>query len=200
MRANQRYLEIFAGQQNWAETDSPPDLLSCHCCSRPLIYGVIAVTDHWYTIDFPLIYHWYVIFTGYSPLAPPSQSPPSLSNLLHSKQVMTQVANAPSPTASLSSLTGPAALSGQNKKYRPPHKTDKFTPKPIPPELGNLKTYSKYPSQQSSTAPSPWIVLYFSLICFNCFRLIFFTLQLTKQVGESLSLNVHSALTMNLNF
>ena len=89
------------------------------------------------------------MFAGYSPLAPPSQSPPSLSNLLHSKQVMTQVANAPSPTStaslsSLSSLTGAAAISGQNKKYRPPHKTDKFTPKPIPPELGNLKTYSKY--------------------------------------------------------
>jgi len=89
--------------------------------------------------NFQLIYP-----AGYSPLAAPSQSPPTLSNLLHSKQVITQVANtsSPSSTASLSSLTGPAAISGQNKKYRPPHKTEKFTPKPIPPELGNLKTYS----------------------------------------------------------
>ena len=81
------------------------------------------------------------MFAGYSPLAPPSQSPPTLSNLLHSKQVITQVA-----ATSSSPSTGPAAVavSGQNKKYRPPHKTDKFTPKPIPPELGNLKTYSKY--------------------------------------------------------
>jgi len=76
---------------------------------------------------------------GYSPLAPPSQSPPNLSSLLHNKQVITQVA-----ATSSSPSTGPAAVavSGQNKKYRPPHKTDKFTPKPIPPELGNLKTYS----------------------------------------------------------
>ena len=84
-----------------------------------------------------------MVFAGYSPLAPPSQSPPNLSSLLHNKQVITQVA-----ATSSSPSTGPAAVavSGQNKKYRPPHKTDKFTPKPIPPELGNLKTYSEYSS------------------------------------------------------
>ena len=57
-----------------------------------------------------------------------------------------------SVSSSVPSLPAPAALStlssgvspAQNKKYRPPHKTEKFTPKPIPPELGNLKTYSKY--------------------------------------------------------
>ena len=190
MRTNQKYLDANISlpcHQNWPENISP--LICCHCsrASKPLSILICQCV------------------AGYSPLAPPSQSPPSLSSLLHSKQVMTQVANTPSPTstASLSSLTGAAAISGQNKKYRPPHKTDKFTPKPIPPELGNLKTYSKFSSEQSSRAPdqgppSPWIVT-FSLICFNCFRLIFSALQLTKQLGELLSLNVHSALTMNLN-
>merc|ERR1719245_313836 len=55
-----------------------------------------------------------------------------------------------SVSSSVPSLPAPAALStlssgvspAQNKKYRPPHKSEKFTPKPIPPELGNLKTYS----------------------------------------------------------
>ena len=29
------------------------------------------------------------------------------------------------------------------KKFRPPQKSSKYIPKPIPLELGNLKTYSK---------------------------------------------------------
>lgn len=77
---------------------------------------------------------------GYSPLAPPSQSPPNLSSLLHSKQVISQVAASSSPSS-----TGPlvpGVSPSQSKKYRPPHKTEKFTPKPIPPELGHLETYS----------------------------------------------------------
>ena len=88
------------------------------------------------------------MFAGYSPLAPPSQSPPNLSSLLHNKQVLTQVA----ATTSSPPSTAAAAVSAQNKKYRPPHKTDKFTPKPIPPELGNLKTYSKYSYSNSTIA------------------------------------------------
>ena len=94
------------------------------------------------------------MFAGYSPLAPPSQSPPNLSSLLHNKQVITQVATTSSPP-STAGLTGAASVSAQNKKYRPPHKTDKFTPKPIPPELGNLKTYSKYSRQLQTTILPP---------------------------------------------
>ena len=46
-----------------------------------------------------------MVFAGYSPLAPPSQSPPNLSSLLHNKQVITQVA-----ATSSSPSTGPAAV------------------------------------------------------------------------------------------
>ena len=97
------------------------------------------------------------IFSGYNGLGQPSQSPPvaSLSNVLgqHTKQVMTGAVGAStSPVSAVSALpagvipAGAAVTAGpsqHNKKYRPPHKTEKFTPKPIPPELGNLKTYSK---------------------------------------------------------
>ena len=41
-----------------------------------------------------------------------------------------------------------AAAAAQTKKFRPPlktgNKTNKYIPKPIPQELGNLKTYSKF--------------------------------------------------------
>jgi len=95
----------------------------------------------------------YPAAAGYSSLAPPSQSPPvaSLSNVLQAgtKQVMTAplAANTSSPVSvsAVSALPGVVPGPGpsqHNKKYRPPHKTEKFTPKPIPPELGNLKTYS----------------------------------------------------------
>ena len=49
-----------------------------------------------------------------------------------------------SAAAAAGAAAGPSQLvPHREKKYRPPHKTDKFTPKPIPPELGNLKTYSE---------------------------------------------------------
>jgi len=90
---------------------------------------------------------------GYSPLAPPSQSPTVPSLLHQGPKVMSSSSPASAPAlSSLSSLSSMASVPGvmaaagpsqaPNKKYRPPHKTDKFTPKPIPPELGNLKTYS----------------------------------------------------------
>jgi hypothetical protein len=45
-------------------------------------------------------------------------------------------------------VTDPAAASQQAKKFRLPMKTvsksQKYIPKPIPQELGNLKTYSKF--------------------------------------------------------
>ena len=99
----------------------------------------------------------YSLFAGYSPLAPPSQSPPVPSLLHQGPKVMSSSSPASAPTlsslASLSSLSSMTSVPGMmtaagpsqalNKKYRPPHKTDKFTPKPIPPELGNLKTYSE---------------------------------------------------------
>jgi len=94
---------------------------------------------------------------GYSGLAPPSQSS-QVSMLHHPKQLLSVsgggVSSGGGPVTSVSSsvpsMAAPASLStlssgvspAQNKKYRPPHKTEKFTPKPIPPELGNLKTYS----------------------------------------------------------
>lgn len=92
---------------------------------------------------------------GYSGLAPPSQSPPV--SMLHGKQVMTTGAVSGTgsgpvniPVTGVTGVTGVPGVTGpagvvsaqHNKKYRPPHKTEKFTPKPIPPELGNLKTYS----------------------------------------------------------
>ena len=96
----------------------------------------------------------YSLFAGYSPLAPPSQSPPVPSLLHQGPKVMSSSSPASAPAlSSLSSLSSMASVPGvmaaagpsqaPNKKYRPPHKTDKFTPKPIPPELGNLKTYSE---------------------------------------------------------
>ena len=101
--------------------------------------------------------YYYFLFAGYSPLAPPSQSPP-VSSLLHQgPKVMSSSSPGSAPAlsslSSLSSLNSMASVPGvmtaagpsqpPNKKYRPPHKTDKFAPKPIPPELGNLKTYSE---------------------------------------------------------
>ena len=101
----------------------------------------------------------YFLFAGYSPLAPPSQSPPVPSLLHQGPKVMSSSSPASAPAlpslSSLSSLNSMASVPGvmaaagpsqapPNKKYRPPHKTDKFTPKPIPPELGNLKTYSEW--------------------------------------------------------
>ena len=83
----------------------------------------------------------------------------SLSSLVHPKAVMNTAATGAvnSPLAAVNSspssssvvsamggvVPGPGPSQPHNKKYRPPHKTEKFTPKPIPPELGNLKTYSK---------------------------------------------------------
>lgn len=98
-----------------------------------------------------------LLFSGYSGLAPPSQSPPV--SMLHGKQVMTTGAVSGTgsgpvniPVTGVTGVTGVPGVTGpagvvsaqHNKKYRPPHKTEKFTPKPIPPELGNLKTYSKF--------------------------------------------------------
>merc|ERR550539_864026 len=47
------------------------------------------------------------------------------------------------PTAIASSLSQPSAQAApQSKKFRPPQKSQRYIPKPIPLELGNLKTYS----------------------------------------------------------
>lgn len=108
-----------------------------------------------------LIYPAAAAAAGYSSLGQPSQSPPipgvSLSSLVHPKAVMNTAATGAvnSPLAAVNSSPGsssvvsamgagigPGPSGPHNKKYRPPHKTEKFTPKPIPPELGNLKTYS----------------------------------------------------------
>ena len=112
------------------------------------------------------------MFTGYTPLAPPSHSSPNLSSLLHSKQVINPSSATSSPSSSLSLV--PTVTPAQSKKYRPPHKTEKFTPKPIPPELGHLKTYSKYKQRK-------YTLLFVFL--FKCFWLILFQM-LTRQLNE----------------
>ena len=58
-----------------------------------------------------------------------------LPSLLHTQQV---------PTSSTLSTTSTSSQQPQQKKFRPPLKSPKYIPKPIPLELGNLKTYSKY--------------------------------------------------------
>ena len=154
-------------------------------------------------VDFQIDYEaieWCLLFSGYSGLAPPSQSPPV--SMLHGKQVMTS--GAVSATGSgpvnipVTGVTGVPGVTGQvpgvvsaqhNKKYRPPHKTEKFTPKPIPPELGNLKTYSKFHlwvvtiKFYSLFWRLPYLVLRRLEQILNCCALIFqrfTTSQLTK--------------------
>lgn len=95
--------------------------------------------------------------SGYSSLAGQAVTQSPVSSVLHPAMSAAAVAAAagklPALPSSVSQMSPVSAAAGaaagpsqlvphREKKYRPPHKTDKFTPKPIPPELGNLKTYS----------------------------------------------------------
>ena len=91
---------------------------------------------------------------GYSSLAGQAVTQSPVSSVLHPAMSAAAVAAAagklPALPSSVSQMSPVSAAAGpsqlvphREKKYRPPHKTDKFTPKPIPPELGNLKTYSE---------------------------------------------------------
>ena len=100
-----------------------------------------------------------VVCAGYSSLAGQAVTQSPVSSVLHPAMSAAAVAAAagklpalPSSVSQMSPVSAAAAgaaagpsqlVPHREKKYRPPHKTDKFTPKPIPPELGNLKTYSE---------------------------------------------------------
>ena len=97
----------------------------------------------------PALQSLQLLYPGYPGLAStPAASLPGLPgtvqpHLLHTKQIL-QAAVSPQQSAASPPCSAPGpAPHQQNKKYRPPHKADKYTPKPIPPELGHLKTYSE---------------------------------------------------------
>merc|ERR1719402_1364869 len=89
-----------------------------------------------------------ILFPGYPTLQSQLQGTPLLSHhppslhqpLLHPAPSLPAHGLAPTSLASsLASLSQPAP---QSKKFRPPQKSQRYIPKPIPLELGNLKTYS----------------------------------------------------------
>jgi len=90
-----------------------------------------------------------LLFPGYHALQSQLQSQGLLSHhaqpiqqpLLHPAPTLPTTSLA--PTAIASSLSQPSAQAApQSKKFRPPQKSQRYIPKPIPLELGNLKTYS----------------------------------------------------------
>jgi len=90
-----------------------------------------------------------LLFPGYHALQSQLQGQGLLSHhaqpiqppLLHPAPTLPTTSLA--PTAIASSLSQPSAQAApQSKKFRPPQKSQRYIPKPIPLELGNLKTYS----------------------------------------------------------
>lgn len=89
-----------------------------------------------------------ILFPGYPTLQSQLQGTPLLSHhppslqqpLLHPAPSLPAPGLAPTSLASsLASLSQPSPTT---KKFRPPQKSQRYIPKPIPLELGNLKTYS----------------------------------------------------------
>jgi len=95
-----------------------------------------------------------LLFPGYHALQSQLQGQGLLSHpgqpiqppLLHPAPALPTTSLAPTCGATIaSSLSQPSAqqvAAPQSKKFRPPQKSQRYIPKPIPLELGNLKTYS----------------------------------------------------------
>ena len=79
-------------------------------------------------------------FTLATSLKPSTVSVPSTSVIISSN---TGTGSSPVTTTTTSKTGSPAAKKFRPAFARPSHKSSRYIPKPIPQELGNLKTYSK---------------------------------------------------------